>query len=156
MYKILEPLEIKDQNFNRIWLHPDIKDHFIPNSEINSGYDESVHRVYLKNSEGKMLLHLLVKSDLLENYWDTVFKEYFDETTEDVKPHQKLTNKIVKELKLQLEVVLLEDVWMPGGTQFCFTEVGKTVGEIFKNVKRYSFSPDCALTTDGEDWWFDT
>lgn len=86
----------------------------------------------------------------------TLLDKYFDETTNQIKPHQKLTNKTIRELKSQLEVTLLEDVWMPGGEQFCFSEIGIAICDIFKKVKKYSFSPDCALTTDGENWWYDT
>lgn len=36
MYDIIEPLEIRDENFIKLWLHPDIKDHYVPNSELNA------------------------------------------------------------------------------------------------------------------------
>lgn len=149
-----EPLIIQDCNWKTIWVNPDIADIAVFDPE--TGYDDQVHRIFLTSARGKQLLHLLVKSDMLDNMWAEVFEKYFDEETDTFKPYDELLRTTFDKLKVELEIVLLEDVWSPGGEQFCFTKIGKKVGKLFEQARNIQISPDCALTTDGKTYWYDT
>lgn len=148
---LIIPLIIHGKGFKELWVNPEISS--IAEIDSETGYDDNVHRIYLGNSKGEMFLHILAKSDDLNEYWEDFFKTYEeDQETKD----QRKVNKVAKEVRSKLEILFLEDVWAPGGEQFCFTEAGKEIGKLFTKAKKVKFSPDCALTTDGTNFWFDT
>lgn len=126
-FEMIEPVLIQFGDCK--WVHPEINN--ILDWEIdgiNKGkwaYDK-LTRVYLKNNKGQMA-YLVILSEDLEN------------------------NKIhKKELLMQLEVILFEDVWFPGNNQFCFTEFGKNLSEAFchSNPAITFISPDVGIQDD--------
>lgn len=133
LYEIVTPvlMQIEEEQ----WVHPDIEsilewevDVFNPGKWAYDG----LTRVYIKNDEGKAA-HLVVFSKDLK---------------EGLVP--------LDELKAQLEVTLFEDVWSPGGEQFCFTPFGKMMSKALRcNIAEISFaSPDVGIEDDsGEYSW---
>ena len=146
----IEPLII--QYNGKEWIHPDIESYY---AKDEGGYDNDMYRVYYKS--GKSVLRIFFKSD----YITTKMNNYFASEDRETKPKQTLFEEPYIDVKLVHDcmlVTLVEDVWSPGGEQFAFTKFGHRVGKFMmrKSTKMDFFSLDCALTTDGIDWWCDS
>jgi hypothetical protein len=158
-----------DQN----WYNPFIKEWFKPDiypemEEGDFGYDDDVYRMYLVNESGAYL-GVYFKSDYIGKKMDAWSKTgNWDSDNEDDWPDNKtLFGEFIntQEVFDTLCLLLLEDFWRPSNPnktkfdeQFCFSEFGKKVSDFFSNgeVNMDRFSLDCALTTDGKDWWCDS
>lgn len=141
-YNRLEPILIYDGSHKLLFEHPELQ--LAKFTQLENGYDKTpCHRVWLKDGKGETLLALIVRSELLDKHWAA-------ESKQDAQA-------VVDDLLLNLEVILREDIWAPGGVQFCFTPVGKQVGKLVTKVEQVSFSPDCVLVKakDGS-WGYDT
>jgi len=149
-----EILMIDYNGFKNKWVNPDISS--MVNLDKETGYDNNCHRVFFRDKDNELLVHLIVQSELLDKFWSQYYTDIDENDQAFPVPKQKDVNKIVKTILMRSEVMLLEDVWIPGGEQFCFTVIGQEVGELMKKVKKIRFSPDCAITTDGKTFWFDT
>ena len=175
----IEPLIIDYGDMGK-WIHPFIKNWYQPHED--SEYDEDVYRMYITNDQGHTI-RVFFKSDYLnerqaawaatgdfegdEEQWPdpgTLFKSPFIST-----------DSVLTSLCL----TLTEDTWIPAppmleapikssrayveyrmsfeSEQFCFSEFGEKIGEFFEHdVSLDFFSLDCALTTDGNEWWCDS
>ncbi len=124
-------------------------------SEEEPIYAETpVQRVWLYDKNKTMVLTVILHSPPLEAFWEASF----DAEGEPIR-NDELVSQIVQRLFLEFETLFLEDVWMPGGEQFCFTKIGKAIGSAFKKARSVQFSPDCALAYDPEaedPFWYDT
>lgn len=150
------------------WHHPFIKDWFEPYiyegmNEGDFGYDDNMFRMYFINSKDDRL-GVYFKS----NYVQTKLKLWNESEDDDNTSIQEtLFTEYVntKNVFDSIMLTLVEDFWCPyspttnqSDGQFCFTEFGKMVSKFFKDqsVKMTMFSLDCAMTTDGKDWWCDS
>jgi hypothetical protein len=115
------------------WHHPDIESLLTWEVDgINPGrwsYDH-LYRVYLENPDGKIAS---VVVHWPEVSWEDIAKS---------------------ELTELLPVVLFEDVWMPGGEQFCFTDIGQDLSRRFFDHRITFISPDVGIESDesGYHW----
>ena len=124
MYELMTPILIDFDN--NTWIHPDIED--LLEWEINGinlgkwSYNK-LTRVYIENDK-KQTVYMVVLSEELEN-----------------------GNIPLDELQMQLEVALFEDVWSPGGEQFCFSNFGDKLSKTFGygNTKITFVSPDVGV-----------
>lgn len=139
------PLLIYNSKHQLIWTNPDILSTVKFSEEDPTCADTPVQRVWLYDKNKAMVLTVILHSPSLEAFWDASFDENFEPIKND-----DLTKKIVQRLFLEFETMFLEDVWAPGGEQFCFTKIGKTIGSAFRKVRSIEFSPDCALWYDPE------
>ena len=117
------------------WVHPDIKtvvawdQHKIEDGSVLDG----LTRVWIENND-KTSAQLVIYSQSLED------------------------GKIsLADLRMLLEVTLFEDVWMPGGEQFCFTEFGQKMYSAFGDEMTISYaSPDVSVWEVDGEYGFDT
>jgi hypothetical protein len=115
------------------WHHPDIESLLTWEVDgINPGrwsYDH-LYRVYLETADRK-IAHVVV-------HW----------------PEVRQGNISESEFTEILPVVLFEDVWMPGGEQFCFTDFGQELSRRFFNHRITFVSPDVGIESDesGYQW----
>jgi hypothetical protein len=115
------------------WHHPNIED--LLTWEVNGhnqgrwSYDY-LYRVYLETSQ-KESVYIVV-------HWPDVEWEDFRQ--------QDLANII--------PVILFDDVWMPGGEQFCFTDLGQKLSKKFSRSAITFMSPDVGIEADesGYHW----
>lgn len=163
------------------WYHPYINDYYSPDTE--SGYDDSVYRMYFENSKGQTLgVYFKSKyiTDKVEKWLATGDYASEDEAKwPDKKTLFKTPFVDSDTVLMAIEVTLLDDVWGPthpnGGfpkrtspewnkwlkesetNQFCFSKAGVQVSRFFRHDWKVSlFSLDCGLTTDGKTWWCDS
>lgn len=133
------PLLIYGSKHELLWSNPDALQ--ILKFDDDEQYSSTpVHRVWLYDSKGSMILTVILKSPPLDVFW----KSSFAGDEEHIRD-QARTDEIVGLLLMDLEVAFLEDVWAPGGEQFCFTKIGRTIGTRFKKVRSIQFSPDCCV-----------
>lgn len=150
-YDLSIPLLIYGPKHELLWTNPDMLDimtfHDVEQDEDTSDSVEPVHRIFLDDADGNGVMRVIMFSPALDAFWEDAWRgdpygKKHDET--------KLT-AAVERLGFELETCFLEDTWMPGGTQFCFTQVGKRVAELWQKIDRISFSPDCMLWKDGSN-----
>lgn len=128
----LEPVMI-DVGAER-WVNPEIKE--LLDWETNGANEgkwsyNGLTRISIENSK-KKIAYLVVYSRDLED------------------------GKIsFEELEMMLFVSLFEDVWSPGGEQFCFSKFGKRLSKSFQKSIRITFvSPDIGIEdSDGVYEW---
>jgi hypothetical protein len=132
-----EPIEPVMIHFeNEEWVHPNIQE--LLNWEID-GFNpgkwsyEDLTRIYIENDKNQIATLVVLSKEL-----------YDDKISMD-------------ELKMMTQVTLLEDVWMPGSKQFCFTKFGKKLSKAFgQNKMKITFvSPDVGVNEkkDGTYSW---
>lgn len=99
---------------NTSWINPEIEEICsFTEDTINQGlWDNDVHRIWLETKSGK-ICHFVVKSSLLDEYWDIMIGSDFENP-----PELKLSQKIhLEDLEIRfrtlLEVMIFEDVWSP-------------------------------------------
>lgn len=83
---------------------------------------------------------------------------YLVAVTDDKGYKEIMTDKINQYMDF-LFLVLSEDVWLPGGEQFVFSEYGTKFNQTYHlNTEKWSctVSPDVSINHDKNDWWFDT
>lgn len=115
------------------WYHPEIDDLVAWEvNGVNAGTWSRSHlyRINLTNTQCDIAAVIL--------YWPQA--EWADI------PHQDLNNLI--------PVILFEDVWMPGGQQFCFTEFGRALSQKFMDSRITLVSPDVGIQklSEGYSW----
>jgi hypothetical protein len=154
-----EPIIImfKDQN----WTHPNIqelvdelKDVDQPNKSCEVWMGPFI-RIYLEQ-DGKVVYTVCAFHDRAA-YEEHLIRCYpkFNEDTYT----EERCNEILTEIFGFLEVQLVEDVWMPGSEQFCFSDFAEKLYEYLDFSKPYSFSlisPDVGVHNEGEYWAFST
>lgn len=150
-----EPVLIDYYHKDLHWTHPDIDEICgMADGHYNEGIWNHIPliRITIENSEFGYM-HIVAKSDSFMKLWD----EYCDLLGEDnnkCKANEFLRERfdiVYEELPMILEVVLTEDIWSPGGIQFCFSESGKLIGDYFRkgDIKYLSHSPDIGISKDG-------
>jgi hypothetical protein len=140
-YPIRDILLIQSNEDNGIgnWQHPLIKkliDKYCTPCELNEGYYDGpvVRAVYKK---------VTIVALLEENVFDNFVNECMSNKTKKPRKHTSL--------HLPIATMLLEDVWIPYDEQFCFTEYGKKLAEVFPYNVSYEFiSPDIGIRLDDE------
>jgi hypothetical protein len=115
------------------WHHPDIEDLLTWKVDgINPGrwsYDY-LYRVYLETAQ-KESAYIVV-------HWpDVEWEDFRRQDLADIIP-----------------VILFDDVWMPGGEQFCFTDLGRKLSKKFNGSAITFMSPDVGIEADeiGYNW----
>jgi hypothetical protein len=159
-YDLSQPLLIYGPKYELLWTNPDMLD-LMTFQEPDEGSDtvdsnEPVHRVFLNDASGKHVMHVIMRSAALDTYWENALKDVDFDSPDWKKTDPTAANEAVERLQMELETCFIEDVWMPGGKQFCFTPVGRKVGTLLKKVKHISFSPDCMLWKSGLEFGYDT
>jgi hypothetical protein len=147
-YPIIDILLIEGHNKIGKWQHPRIKkliNKYCVPSDINAGYyDGNIIRACYKD----FTIVALLTNDVYQKFLD----ECFSNKTSNPLAHTDLHQFIA--------VMILEDVWIPGDEQFCFTEYGKKISELFSYDTPYEFiSPDLGLRLDddsGSSWGYCT
>jgi hypothetical protein len=115
------------------WHHPEIRSMLTWEvNGINPGtwsYDD-LYRAYMENPDGRLASVVMHWPGV---DWHTVSKSALTEI---------------------LPVVLFEDVWMPGGEQFCFTDLGQKLCRSFLDHRITFVSPDVGIQADetGYHW----
>lgn len=139
-------LIFSSHNSEEPWSNPGmenyIKDETLTPSTINEGfYDGSYMRVRLETKD--------------KNWYEVVTllnKDVYDKLMDCDLEDDSIVNQIVEEV----QVLLGEDVWVVGGEQFAFTDLGKKFRDIW-NVTSYRVSPDVVLERYKKgDWMFST
>jgi len=169
-YVDINPL-IMDYNGEH-WEHPYIETFFNPNydeDEYNSGYDDSVYRIYWQNKENEHLF-ICFKSFYLDEKCDKYFSsgDIDDLQKQDVFKYPYIN---VPEVYTALHLTLTEDSWSPRpipnndiknsrqyakyaeqypSEQFLFSKFGELINNKFSEYKIDFFSLDCAMYK-GED-----
>lgn len=148
----VEPLHISTPKTT--WSHPEIED--IAEFQQADWTDEPhlrssapVYRVYLENRQ-KKTIYIVFQSDWFDRKGsqpisDTLLNSWIDLTDDDW-----------QEFAASLDMVLREDVWCPGGQQFCTLPIYKEICQLLKNGFRITFlSPDVSLykEDDGTYGW---
>lgn len=118
---------------------------------FKDGWDNNVHRIWLRTDKGD--IQVVVKSQMLDEYWKN--KKYDEEKEIYIEDEQALQDAL-EYLFFVVPLYLTEDFWAPNGEQFCFTELGQKIsemiiGEEMKGLNRIDFSPDCAVSDDGDN-----
>lgn len=118
---------------NESWENPEIATEIwmkCEPSQINFGcFDGNLVRIWLDNGEESAHIVATVSEEIYSSVLDG-----FD----------------ADEFSSWLMTILFEDVWSPGGTQFCFTEFGKKL-EVFSNSFTFSVSHDICVHYDGKE-----
>lgn len=118
---------------NETWENPEIATEVWLNcelSEINAGcFDGNLIRIWLKSGEHSAHIVATVSEEIYSS-----FEENFN----------------ADEFSSWLFCVLFEDVWAPGGDQFCFSEFGKRMS-VFSKSFEFSASPDICVHYDGKE-----
>ena len=119
------------------WQHPNIEklinEYCIPSDPNDGYYDGPIVRAVYEN----VTVVVLLKNDV----YDIFNAECLSRKTANPLPHTDLHQYIA--------LMLLEDVWVPYGEQFCFTEYGKKLSSVFSYETPYEFiSPDLGLRLD--------
>jgi hypothetical protein len=156
---IAEPIIImfKDQN----WTHPNIQtivDELKDDDQINEScqmWTGPWVRIYLEQ-EGKTVYTVCAFHDK-EAYEEHVKQCYkkFNEGTYTEERSKEILDEILGFLYIQL----VEDVWLPGAEQFCFSEFAEKLYEYFDFAKPFSFSlisPDVGVHDEGKYWAWST
>jgi hypothetical protein len=131
---------------NKEWCHPEIEQlaQFNDTCDNVGTWDENVHRVIITNDKTSDIACVIVKSKFLDWYWEQ--HTYNDDNDSMVTPFTTFEEEKIKDhLATTIEITLLEDTWMPGGKQFCFTRFGKHLGKVFNCGWHFTFSPDVGL-----------
>ncbi len=150
------PLLIYGPRYELLWTNPDMLDIVDFSSESEDGeispYSSTpVHRIQLSDKNNKHILCVIAKSPTLEKFWEEAFKDLDEDAiSQKLKEDAGKTKAVVETLMFELETLLLEDFWITGGEQFCFTPVGRKIGRLFSRVRNVQFSPDCALSKDDD------
>jgi len=138
-YVDIEPMVISiNCKENNTWIHPDIDNYFKPNTYDNT-IDDKVFKMHIQTEDDKTLT-IVFKSEELNNRIEA-----------DI---YSVENWNFENIYSMMCTVLLEDVWMPGGEQFVFTNFGKKVSEIisFDKPVNASLTPDVGLEGDSEGY----
>jgi hypothetical protein len=83
--------------------------------------------------------------------YDHLYRVYFENNNKETAyivihwPDKEWKDISLDELADVLPVVLFEDVWCPGGKQFCFTKLGKELSDKFFNSYITFASPDVGI-----------
>jgi hypothetical protein len=145
-----EPVLIQyfDENGSHKWIHPDINEVCdLHPQEWCDFADYNVYRLYLTDDNGNTL-YIIFKS------------EYFGKKCADLFENEykrfDMSDEEISSLGTSTFVILAEDIWAPGGEQFCFTEFAETMYEFIDLCESsISFlSMDVVLHKDGEEWSF--
>lgn len=146
IYEPSEALLIYDADRRLIWTHPDI-DSICTFSEESPYAEDAVQQlIFTGEGSSSPLITVIAKSPAVEQHWKDLSNLH------EVEPAK--TKAITADILLEFEVMFIEDVWMPGAEQFCFTPIGEKVGDIFKDVRSAQFFP-CALWRSGTSYGFD-
>jgi hypothetical protein len=155
------------------WTHPYIKDWFTP--DLDDTHDTSMYHVEIKTKTDHITIFF--KSDYLDEKMDAFFSQ---DDWEDLPKNTLFEDPYVNcgSVYTGVEMTLLEDFWCPTKPrtepiknsreyekwrkecptyQFRFSDFGKKVAASLNGgFQVVRFTPDCGLTTDGEDWWCDS
>ena len=156
MYSI-EPVIIMGKEKN--WTHPEIDsivelmapDH-VPGTNCDVITGPWV-RIYLEQ-EGKTLYTVCAfhEKEKYKNHLRYCYKKFNEDVYEETR-----AKEIIDEMMGFLIVSLIDDVWAPGGEQFCFTDFGEYISDYFDYTKRIDMSfmsPDVGIHNEGEHWAF--
>ena len=133
-----------------MWVNPDIKEvtSHLDSCDLNVGFlDGPFVRIWF-DWGNKCRYHAVVM--LNQETYNTYLESCFDEKCNK---SRKISDDIISETI----ILLTEDIWMPGGEQFCFTEHGRLISKdilaMGKNVKCMT-SPDIGVQTANKvkDW----
>jgi hypothetical protein len=156
MYAI-EPVIIIAKD--RRWTHPEIDDivkTMVPDNVPGTNCDVITGpwvRIYLEQDK-KTLYTVCVFGDP-EKYEDHL-RYCYKNFNEDVYEEDR-AEEIINEMLGFLFISLVEDVWAPGGEQFCFTDFGKYISGYFdysREIRLSFMSPDVEIHDDGDHWSF--
>lgn len=122
------------------WYHPHIEqiasswDHVSSGCNVITG---PIVRIYFDNE-----MRVIVSVD--NDHYNKMF-EYDDKG----EMKTSLNDEACKNIADMLYVMLIEDVWIVDGEQFCFTEYGK---QINSNISVTFFSPDVGIHKEEYGW----
>ena len=118
-----------------------IKDKTLTTSTINEGfYDGKYMRVRLETADNWYEVVTLLDEDVYDKLMDCDLKD----------------DSLVEDIVSEIQVLLGEDIWVVGGEQFAFTDLGRKFRDIW-DVTSYRVSPDVGLERYKEgDWMFST
>lgn len=156
MYSI-EPIIIMTKDRN--WTHPEIKeivktmapDH-VPGTNCDVITGPWV-RIYLE--QDKKTLYTVCAFNDTEKYEEHL-RYCYKKFNEDVYEEDRAKD-IINEILGFLYISLIEDVWSPGGEQFCFTDFGEYIENYFdytKPINMSFMSPDVGIHDEGDHWGF--
>ena len=118
---------------NDSWENPEIATEVFMKcspSEINFGcFDGNLVRIWINSDEHS--------AHIVATVSDKIYSSLDEEFNAD-------------DFASWLFCVLFEDIWMPGGEQFCFTGFGKKL-EVFSKSFEFSVSPDICVHYDGKE-----
>lgn len=136
------------------WVNPDVEQLAVWDDQH---CDHRVHRVILSHGNNERL-DLVVKYKPLEDFFNLY--EFDENVTIVSRPTNVQVQDMVNDLLVVAKVVILEDVWSPGGEQFCFTDEGREIGKVVAGMNTVHFSPDIVFRKDPSStpigYWFDT
>lgn len=152
---IVEPIIIQYEENN--WTHPEIENivaELKDEDQINEGcgvYAGPWVRIYLEQN-GKTLYTVctFLEKEAYENHLKYCYEKFNEETY-----NQELSSEITNEILGFLYVSLVEDVWAPGGEQFCFSDYAEKMYENFdfsSEFKISMFTPDVGVENNGDHW----
>ena len=133
MPELIEPVLIQFNDTN--WVHPEIEDLLeweIDGTNPGKWSYNGLTRVYIENDKNQIARIVVQSKELKEG------------------------KTSMQDLQMLLETTLFEDVWMPGGDQFCFSKLGKMLSKTFSSetTKITFVSPDVGISNDdGEYSW---
>lgn len=152
---IIEPMIIQYGMNN--WTHPEIEtivEYLKDDEQMNEHcgvYTGPWVRIYLEQN-GKTLytVSTFLQREMYENHLKYCYKKFNEETYEPER-----SKDITAEILGFLHVSLVEDVWAPGGEQFCFSDYAEKMYEEFdfsSNFKITLFTPDVGVESNGDHW----
>jgi hypothetical protein len=138
---------------NEQWTHPNIEDILGFSESFNEGLwnQTDVFKLDLVNTDNKYMTVIAVSEDL-KQFWDhytNILDEDLNNKSEVNEKTHDLSMLLSEVLAIALDVILIEDVWSPGGEQFCFTEFGEKVSDFLLRGYKFSHTPDVAVSKDG-------
>ena len=94
------------------WVHPGINSICkFKKNRMGDALAQNVSRLVLFNKNNEILFIVFLSKEL-NTYW---------------RKRKPIDQVFIQKLYAHLEVMLLEDVWSPGGEQFCFSSFGQNV-----------------------------
>lgn len=144
-----------------VWYHPFINE--ICQNELESSESGHYHgplvRVWLTEDDSEKG-GVYVVAKLTSEAYDTVlsafnwkFKGVLDPSELPLDQPKEVIDSTVSDYLSEIVVMLKEDVWTPGGEQFCFTDFGQKIPNQLEHVKFISYDLGLYKNDDGTWGW---
>ncbi len=138
---VIDILMMDSKDSETMWNNERLSEYvteYMTPSDINNGYFDGPYVRMMIDTKGKRFnLVVLLEPGVIEKIWPM----------DDADP-KKCNQEYVQPIIDEVGVLLLEDVWIDRGEQFCFTPQGEWIASMLKKKHSIFISPDVGLRPD--------